>query len=92
MDTNARFLTPEESWELFEKEYAQLRDTLISRPLTIAELHRVGRIGHHLLVHSGEPYDPAQVRAEFAALLAIQNAIQTSALRALLSNGEGDAR
>ncbi len=65
----------------YEMEKYALRTALTTRPLTLAELSRVGEIGYHMLTQSMQPYYAAEKQAEFAALLSIQQSIQLAASR-----------
>lgn len=77
----SQMMTTDEWWEIEGREYHDLALALVSRPLTIAELQRVGGIGYRLLVTMNEPYNGSDKRQEFAAMLAIQHAIQLVASR-----------
>ena len=63
------------------REKVTLIDALKTRPLTVSELQRVAREGHRLLVWPMQPYNKADVVADFAALLSIQHLIQLAASR-----------
>lgn len=71
----------DEWWESTGKHYRELADALVSRPLTVAELSEVGRIGYHLLCPILESYNPEEKQRMFAALLSIQESIQIATSR-----------
>lgn len=74
-------MSTEDWWKEEGRSNRELINALTTRPLSVAELQRVGEMGYHLLVIMNTPYQKDELQREFAALLAVQRLIQVAAAR-----------
>ena len=76
-----RMMSTDEWYERSGRHYDELRQAMISRPLSVDELREVGQIGYRMLCPINQSFTASVKIAEFASLLSVQQMIQLAASR-----------